>query len=273
VDPTGPLPVAAALAPYLTRLVAYDAVGDPGIHRGLPSTGLTVVFPVDVPLDVTWTPDDAPNRAWSTVSGLHTRPARIRHDGHQRGIQLTVSVAGARALFGLPAAALSEQILTVDDLTGAWHNLPERLHDTPTWSARSQLVQDVLAAELARRDTPTLRAEVGRALARLTVGAPVATVAGDVGFSRRRLATVVRDETGVTPKQYARLARFERSKALLVGRVREAGPSTLADVAAAAGFADHAHLSREWTDLAGCAPTRWLAEEFPNVQARDSGPG
>jgi AraC-like DNA-binding protein len=41
----------------------------------------------------------------------------------------------------------------------------------------------------------------------------------------------------------------------------------LADLAAECGYYDQAHLAREFRDLAGCPPSRWLAEEFRNVQA------
>ena len=33
------------------------------------------------------------------------------------------------------------------------------------------------------------------------------------------------------------------------------------------------HLAREFRELAGCAPSRWLAEEFRNVQAGSPGMG
>lgn len=44
-------------------------------------------------------------------------------------------------------------------------------------------------------------------------------------------------------------------------------PRGLADLAAECGYFDQAHLAREFRALAGCAPSRWLAEEFRNVQA------
>lgn len=36
--------------------------------------------------------------------------------------------------------------------------------------------------------------------------------------------------------------------------------ATIAQVAAACGYYDQAHLTNEFTDLAGCTPRRWMAE-------------
>ena len=44
------------------------------------------------------------------------------------------------------------------------------------------------------------------------------------------------------------------------------GRRPLAEVAAECGYADQAHLAREWSELAGCSPTTWLREEFPFLQ-------
>ncbi len=249
-----------ALASYVAAVVAYDVdLGSPGVHRGLPSTTLTFVLPVGEPLDVGWRgrPESREPR-WSTVSGLHSHPAEIHHDGHQTGVQLALTTAGARALFGVPAAALAGELLELDDVAPWLGSLPERLDETPQhdWVA---LVERTLLAELARHDAPGPRAEVGRALAALTRGASVQAVADEVGYSRRHLGDLVRSECGVGPKEVQRLGRFQASRALL-GRV------PLADVAHRCGYADQAHLSREWVALAGCPPTTWLREEFPFLQ-------
>src|SRR4051794_29759473 len=159
-------PVSAPLAPYVASVSAYDvALGSPGIHRGLPGTTLTFVLPVGEPLDVGWAGQPASRaQRWSTVSGLHAHPAEIHHDGHQSGVQLELTTAGARALFGLPAAALAGQLLELDDVAPWLRDLPERLAETPAggWTA---LVERTLVAALV--DAPAPRAEVGRALASL----------------------------------------------------------------------------------------------------------
>jgi AraC-like DNA-binding protein len=47
----------------------------------------------------------------------------------------------------------------------------------------------------------------------------------------------------------------------------------LADLAAECGYFDQAHLAREFRALAGMPPSRWLAEEFRNVQVLDGADG
>jgi AraC-like DNA-binding protein len=254
--------LAPALAPYVASLVAYDVdLGAHGVHRGLPSSTLTLVLPVGEPLDVGWAGRAASRgRRWSTVSGLHVGPAVIHHPGHQRGVQVALTLMGARALLGLPAAALAGALVELDDLGDtSLRHLPERLADADPrhWS---DLVQRSLLAALARHGAPGPAGAVSRAMARLTRGAPVRQVADEVGYSRRHLATLVRSETGVSPSDLRRVGRFERSRAVLGHR------ATVAEVAGECGYADHAHLTRDWVALAGCTPSTWLREEFPFVQ-------
>ena len=62
-----------------------------------------------------------------------------------------------------------------------------------------------------------------------------------------------------------RVLRFREAARLLVAE----DASTIADVAATCGFADHSHLVREFRDLAGVTPSRYVQEwraGFPDVQ-------
>ncbi|WP_206516085.1 helix-turn-helix domain-containing protein [Nocardioides pantholopis] len=258
--------VPAPLAPYVTSVVAYDVrSGAPGTHRGLPSGSLTLVLPVGDPLDVGWS--GAPQsraRHWSTLAGLSSRAAQIHHGGTQVGVQLALSPAGARALLGVPAAALAGEIVELPDVVPALAHLPEQLAETPA-ARRAGVVLRALAR--VGRSELRPRADVGLALAQLTRGVPVGAVAEEVGLSRRHLTTLVRAECGLAPKELQRVSRLEASRdALRAGR-------RLADVAAVCGYADQAHLTRDWTALAGCTPTTWLREEFPFVQDLGGGVG
>ncbi|MCW2796035.1 AraC family transcriptional regulator [Nocardioides sp.] len=255
------------LRPYVASLTAYDVdLGAPGVHIGMPSTTLTFVLPVGEPLDVGWAGESASRaRRWSTVSGLHARPAAIHHYGTQHGIQLALTTAGARALLGIPASDLARELVELPDVTPGLRHLPEQLSGARTPQERVRIVERALLAALGRHGAPQTGAEVGHALARLTRGAGVQEVADEVGYSRRHLTTLVRSECGLAPKEYQRVARFETSHRLLVRAARSGRPS-LARISAEAGYADQSHLAREWSVLAGCPPTSWLREEFPFVQ-------
>jgi AraC-like DNA-binding protein len=90
----------------------------------------------------------------------------------------------------------------------------------------------------------------------------VQELAAEVGWSRRHLTDRFTTEFGLAPKVAARVLRFERA----VQRVRRQPTVRLADLAAELGYADQAHLTREWQAIAGCSPRQWIAEELPNVQ-------
>lgn len=251
------------LAPYVTAVVPYDLdMGAPGVHRGMPGTGLTFELPLGEPIDVSWAGDGGSRRqAWSCVSGLHTRPAAIHHAGYQRGISVSLTLRGARALLGVPAGELAGELTSLPEVAPHLAHLPELLAGSPG----AATVTRALVEHLARAGEPRARADVGRALARIAGGGQVRQVAAEQGWSRRHLQDLVRAECGLTPRDLRRVARLARSRRALVVAARS-GRVTLADVAASAGYADHAHMTREWVTLGGCTPSTWLREELPFVQ-------
>lgn len=258
------------LRPFVAAVVGYRHAGlPPGEHLGLPSPFLTMILPLDEPLVMAAHPDpaQAPGIYDGLVGGLHTRPARISHPGRQSGIQLSLTPAGARALLGCPAGALVSLDSRLDDVLGAiGTELVERVRAAENWPARFAVLEEVLLREAGVGD---LRPEVVEAW-RLTTASggrlPVAEVAARVGWSVRHLEQRFRAETGLGPKEAARVARFDRARRALAGRATTGRSLDLAGLAGATGFADQAHLTREWRAFAGLPPTRWLAEEFGFVQ-------
>ena len=92
----------------------------------------------------------------------------------------------------------------------------------------------------------------------------IATLADETGWSTRHLANRFRAETGLTPKAAARVIRFDATRRRL-----QRGGASIAEVAATYGYYDQPHLVREFGALAGCSPTRWLADEFGDRSAED----
>jgi hypothetical protein len=141
-----------ALAPYVRSTVVYDidyAVS--GVHIGMPSTDLTWVLPLDEPLTVSWHGDPGTRTtAWTSVSGLHTGPAAVEHGLHQRGIQLSLTHAGARALWGVPAGSLAGQLLGLGDVDPGLADLPARLAGHTGWDTRLAELERCLLRSLRR---------------------------------------------------------------------------------------------------------------------------
>ena len=247
--------------------LGYRIVGPPGVHRGLPSRHVTFVVAVE---EITVTAPDAAGvlTATTLVGGLHDRPALITHTGVQTGVQLGVTPDGARALFGLPAGELTGLVVPLDAVLPRAAELADRLATAGDWPARFAALDDVLLAAVRGRSGrgATPPPEVGYAWRRLLAASgatSVAGLAGEVGWSRRHLAERFRREIGLPPKVAARVLRFERARVELLRPGPAGAAPRLADVAVACGYADQAHLTREWRELAGCTPSTWLAEEAP----------
>lgn len=266
---------AAPLAGLVRRYIGYRYEGfAPGVHLGLPSPSLTLVISLGAPLRLSaaWQPGTPAADFATCVGGLHPRPVFIVHDGDQYGVQLELTPRGARSLFGLPAAELATRIVGLDELLGsAAGELADRLACAPSWPLRFAVLDEVLTDRTHRPAAVDPRVALAwRRVVGSGGAARVDEVAAEIGWSRRHLGQRFSREYGLTVKEAARVVRFERSKRTL----QRGGLPTLADVAAACGFYDQAHLAREWNDLAGCPPSAWLAgEELPFVQGDRAGPG
>jgi AraC-like DNA-binding protein len=266
---------APAVRPYAPWYTGYAQHGlPPSRHRGLPSPYLTLIITIGRPLRIAAHPDPAtpPGVYRTVVGGLHVTPALIEQEGTEAGIQVALSPLGARALLGLPAGELAGADLHGTDVLGPFAaELHERVALAAGWAERFRIVDALLTRRLAPGPAPA--PEVAFAWQRLcaTGGAvSAAELAGATGWSGRYLARRFGIEIGLSPKVAARVARFDRARRLLQ---RASGGYPLAALAVACGYYDQAHLTREFTALAGLPPARWWAEEFRNVQSPQALPG
>lgn len=237
------------------------------VHHGVPSPSATVIISFDEPLDVAWFGSDTRAQRWLLASGMHTSPALIRTHGIQHGIQLELTPAGCRALLGVPMGPLTRCLADHADVPlGIPTHLHARLAEAG-WQERFSLLEDHLL-RLAS-DTPTqLAADLAHAwrlLGDRRGRIRVSELADTTGWSRRHLVNRFTAEFGMPPRDIARLHRFGAAQEF----ARTGAPWS--EVAARAGYADQAHLAREFRTMAGRTPTAWRAEAFPIVQDTEGG--
>lgn len=91
-------------------------------------------------------------------------------------------------------------------------------------------------------DARCTTAEIARSIADADGGLRIATIARDVGLSERQVERLFAQQLGLSPKQYSRIVRVDVARK----RLREPDAASIADVAHALGFADQAHLTRDF---------------------------
>lgn len=187
-------------------------------------------------------------------AGLFAGPVIIDSFGRSSCVQVNFSPQGGRRFFGVPMRELAERMVPLDALVGAQGmRLRERLGEEHDWERRLDIVEAFVAARLdrARAPCPAIGHAYGR-LAQSRGNARIGRVAAELGWSRKHLAEKFRDEIGLSPKAIGRIMRFDAALHLARGRT-----GCWAEIAAAAGYADQAHMVREFRELAGSTPAQW----------------
>jgi AraC-like DNA-binding protein len=170
------------------------------------------------------------------------------------GVRFRPGAAGA--VFGVDATALVDRRVPLADLLGAATDrvLVDRLETAYADGARMAAIEEVVRRR-ARPVDPTAD------LAALVAHDPsygVATLAAATGVSARQLRRRFDRAVGYGPAFYARVARLQRFARAAV-RWPDRG---LAELAAAAGYADQSHLGKDTRAIAGRTPAG-LAATLP----------
>ena len=238
--------------------VGYEEwTGDGFLRREVARCGVALILAFGDELEVhDGEVGPSPRRLRAFVVGNQSHPSVTGVAGHQLGVQVELTAAGALALLG-DVESYNDGVVSLDEALGHdGSELVERLADAATCAERL----DVLDTSFAGRDVPTIAPEViwlRRQLVASRGRARVEPLMDETGWSRRHVTERFRRQLGIPPKAYARLLRFQHASARLLDG--EAGRS-LADVATETGYYDQSHLSREFAALAGITPGAYAAD-------------
>lgn len=246
-------------APMVSRYAGYSERTAPLQRRQVAHFGVGLVLAFGDPLIA----EDG-ERLGAFVFGHQTSASLSTVLGHQAGVQIDLTALGARSLFGVEVAELTDRVVPLDVALGSFGlELLDRLASADTWAERFDIVDRAVGA------VPDVGLDatvdwVARELARSKGLARVERLAGQTGWSYRHLARRFADQIGLPAKTYARLLRFEHA----IGLLRERQSGRLADVAAETGFFDQAHFNRDFRSFAGCTPSELVAELDPEPEVR-----
>ena len=165
---------------------------------------------------------------------------------------------GAFPLLDLPMGELEGLSVDPKMLWGADARvLRERLLGTPVPDVRFRILERFLLDRLhdSRDRHPAVQYAV-RTIEQSKGAATVADIVDRTGLSARRFIAAFRDEVGLAPKVFCRLARFRR----VIDSLREAKRPDWADIALDCGYFDQSHFIHDFRSFAGVSPSAYLRQ-------------
>jgi AraC-like DNA-binding protein len=199
-----------------------------------------------------------PAREVASVVGTMTRPLVTAANEHSRFVGVRFRPGVAHAVFGVPAAQLTDLRPPLADL---WHDA-EAAFDEARRAAdvihRVRAVERVLVRRLGPRPAPPV--DIGAAVRMITRARgnlSIAALGPALGVTRQHLARCFARDVGVSPKMFARVTRM-RAVVATVGRATHA-PVDWSRVALETGYCDQSHLVQDFKALTGLTPGDWAA--------------
>jgi len=184
------------------------------------------------------------------------------------------SITGARlhpgrasCLLGMPASELLNQAIPIAAVKGAMQSMRlGKVIEQPNAAARRSALAQVLFASV-EHSAPVDQAVLAgiQWLSRRPHGR-VEQLSHWIGISERQVHRRFSAAIGYGPKMFQSVLRFQR----LLKTARETGAEqSLADLAASAGYADQAHMTRDVQRLANIRPTMLLRSAESTLQMSD----
>lgn len=198
--------------------------------------------------------------AQSWVYGTTTGPVSvpIRLGAHYLGIQF--KPGQSRHFVALPAKELTDSHAPAPEVL---HFALDGIAEQISRGTVFQALDRVLTRTLACRSPQVHRIDAAlQYFVSSQQPVRIGDLAKNIGISRRHFERIFLDCVGVSPKMFATIQRYRAAAHALSHRTG----ASLADVAAAMGYADQSHMTRDFMRLTGAGPTRFLRSDVAFVQ-------
>ncbi|MEV8532048.1 helix-turn-helix domain-containing protein [Streptomyces sp. NPDC051211] len=262
---------APALRPGVRGYRGYRVSMDlPQRRIEIPNGTVTMVVNFADPVRVSKAGSPGPGVPYrSLVNGLRTDATLGEHGGRLHGVEIHFAPWMAFTVFGTAMHELRDRLVPLPELLGVEADrLQAGLARAAGWQERFELLDAVLLERAAAG--PVAAPQTVWAWQRLlrTGGLlPVAELARGTDWSARRLEQRFREQIGLSPKSASRVLRLQRALRMLTG----GRPAS--EAASACGFYDQAHLHRDFREMTGCAPGRFLSYRGGGGRPVDRVPG
>jgi len=197
------------------------------------------------------------------VTGLH-RSSYVIDTRQQSAIMgVHFKPGGIWRLLGIPAHELSDARVEMQALFGSDAcELMDRLIRTPWLQERLRTVDSALCARRFKNLHPAVTWAAAQ-ISRYPTAVRVTALAEESGLSMRRFGELFTMQVGVGPKSFLRLQRFHATSR----HIHAAQAPDWCDIAGHMGYADQAHMIREFREFSGLTPATYHSRRgaFPHL--------
>lgn len=193
-----------------------------------------------------------------TISGQVNFPAHIASDGDTEMIVAVFYPHTIGMFIDTPPSAFYNKEISGYDIGNKQLNLlAARIFDCADSDTAISLIEQWLTARIA----PSLNIEkIGTSLSALlrSPSTSVDNLAGIACLSKKQYGRLFREYVGMNPKEYGRIARFQRAL-----RMMQLGSRDYVGIAYASGYSDQSHFIRDCRQFSGMTPKQLAEHQTP----------
>ena len=255
------------LKPYIKCYYTFEAETDAGFDDIVfPGGHMEIIFNLGEGI---W--QSAVNNIFCTTPpvelwGKITQPLAVRSIGRNRMLGIRFYAHSAAYFFNGEIGEFNDQVSDLEDLLGApVRILHAKLREMPELNKRIGLIEEFLLRRLTLRerkaDNITM---IGRIIKEMQDNSGldnIEAIAFRYNISSRYLCKLFLQYTGVTPKFYNKINRFQLSLQL-IGE----NQSSLTSIAYDCGYFDQSHFIRDFKSFTGLTPSAYLPGSYPVSQ-------
>jgi AraC-like DNA-binding protein len=195
--------------------------------------------------------------------GQLSRPLPVRSIGRNTMLGVRFFPHAAAILLNDKINGFNNQVTDYGDVTGKRvHSLHAQLLDAGSWNKRIALLEIFLLQQLSLNAKRISKVAIVRslmqALRQHELFDTMEAIATRHGLSARYMQQLFLQYTGLTPKLYSQINRFQNSLQL----VRQ-NEDSLTSIAYECGYADQSHFIKEFKAFTGYTPSGYSIESSP----------
>ncbi|MHA4809016.1 DUF6597 domain-containing transcriptional factor [Flavitalea flava] len=258
-----------SLRPYIKGFYLYESTSDLAFDDIVfPSGNMEVIFNLGEGSWMTRKEEGRKGGVFYTTPpielwGQITRPKSIKSLGKNTMLGIRFYAHSAAYFFKEPVSLFTNEIIHAADLLGRSITiLQERLLETYDLNSRISLLEEYLLNRLTvsgkKHHKIKFIGEIAASLQDNASNEKIISVSIRNNISTRYLTQLFSEYTGLAPKLFCKINRFQHSLNLI-----QANDQKLTGIAYDSGYFDQSHFIREFKLFTGITPTSFATQAFP----------